>query len=196
MSGSLKPQSNHLDVWAAQVAAGDLRAIQATFAAMRALGPYALWQPAPDQLDPGPLRFLFVHWTALKGARALPLLSQIDPLEMRPALGYIKLVDVLENGRDFRYRLFGTAIALVSGYDMTNRRLSEHPASDYIVAFYRAVYRAVLQRQEPILTVHSPPAAVSATIWCRLILPLAGATGQVDRFLTGVVPLRRDGRRI
>ena len=192
----MKPQVSQTGTWAAQVAAGDLYAIRAAFAAAGADGPHIVWRPTLAELGPAPLRLLLSHWTALKGARALPHFSQIDPLEMQPALGYIALVDVLENGRDFHYRLFGTAIALVSGFDMTGRRLSAYPASDYIVEFFRAVYRAVLQRQEPVLTVHNPPAAVSTTIWHRLVLPMAGASGQLERFLTGVVPLGRDGRQI
>ena len=194
-SGSLE-QAIEPDTWAVQLAAGNLRAIQARFAAAGAAGPHVVWRPKVADLAPAPLCFLHSHWMALKGARPLPLLSQIDPLEMQPALGYITLVDVIENGRDYHYRLFGTAIAIASGYEMTGRRLSEHRASDYVVEFYRAVYRAVLRRPEPVLTVHSPPVAVSTTIWHRLVLPLAGASGQVERFLTGVVPLGRDGRQI
>jgi hypothetical protein len=45
-------------------------------------------------------------------------------------------------------------------------------------------------------TVHSPPPAVSATAWHRLILPLAGERGTIERFLVGIVPLARNGRSI
>ena len=83
------------------------------------------------------------------------------------------LVDVVDRGADFRSRLFGSKIALVSGFDVTGRLVSQHPASPYIVAFTLAAYRAVLQRGEPMATVHSPPPAVStspaATLRARLI---------------------------
>jgi hypothetical protein len=181
---------------ASLLAAGDARQAQMMFSEKGATGPAIVWAPRVDDLAPRQLRFLLTHWTELKGARRYPLCGQIDPFQLQPALGFIALVDVVDRGADFRYRLFGSKIALVSGFDVTGRLVSQHPASPYIVAFTLAAYRAVLQRGEPMATVHSPPPAVSTTVWHRLVLPLAGASGAIERFLVGNVPMMRDGRRI
>jgi hypothetical protein len=179
--------------WADAVVAGDAGPLQAAFSAQGAHGPTLTWRPTRDDLQPQPLQFLLTYWTQLRKGKSLPRASDIDPLEMQPALGYILLLDVLEDGLDFQFRLFGTIIAAVSGFDMTGRLMSGHPASPYVVDFYRATHRAVLQRREPLATVHSPPVGVSTTVWHRLILPLGDANGAVVRLLGGIVPVARNG---
>ena len=178
------------------LAAGDARQAQMLFSEKGATGPAIIWAPRADDLAPRQLRFLLTHWTELKGARRYPLCGQIDPFQLQPALGFIALVDVVDRGADFRYRLFGSKIAYVSGFDVTRRLVSQHPASPYIVEFSLAAYRAVLRRGEPVATVHSPPPAVSTTVWHRLVLPLAREGGAIDRFLVGIVPMARDGRPV
>lgn len=182
--------------WADDVAAGDAGPLKAIFTAHGAQGPVLRWRPVRDDLQPEPLKFLLTHWSALRQGRSVPLAGDIDALKMRPALGYVLLLDILEGGQDFRYRLFGTIIAAVSGFDLTGKLMSAHPASSYIVDFYFATCRAVLRRREPLATVHSPPIAVSTTVWHRLVLPLADANGNTIRLLIGVVPVARDGEAI
>lgn len=176
---------------ARRIVAGDVTALCSDFAAAGAEGPAIRWQPRLDDLEPAPLRFLLEHWHKLKGAQKVPRKRQIDALEMQPALGYIALLDVLEGGSDFRFRLFGSLIAQASGFDMTGRLLSAHRASPYLVDFYRASYRAVLLHPEPLATVHAPPTSSSASVWHRLILPFSDQPELVDRLLVGVVPVKR-----
>jgi hypothetical protein len=184
------------DEWAALVAADTIEPIRRTFASKGASGPELRWNPDATWLGPAPLRFLEAHWTALKGDARWPRPQAIDPLELRPALGYVCLVDPVEGGADFRYRLFGSLVAHVSGFDMTGRLLSEHPSSPYVVAFYRACALAVLRAGTALGSVHSPPVAVSTTTWHRLLLPLGDPAAGVTRLLVGSVPVGRDGRAI
>ncbi len=170
--------------------------MRALFAGHGARGPTISWRPAVEQLAPPQLRFLLRYWVDLAGERAMPAAAEIDAMEMRPALGYLILVDVVEEGHDFRYRLFGSTIAAVSGFDMTGKLVSHHLASAYIVEFALAVYRAVLARREPLLTEHGPPATVETTAWRRLVLPLAGPDGSVVRFLIGNLPISRSGHPV
>lgn len=197
-SASTAPRGDRGTVaaWAARIAAGDLAPVQSVFRGYGADGPYVFWPPFEDQLGSAQLRFLMRHWSELAGGRSMPGIEQIDPLAMRPALGYVALLDVVEDGWDFRYRVFGSVLAAVSEFDMTRRLLSAMKASPYIVNFALAVYRAALLRGQPLFTRHSPPAAVSGTVWHRLVLPLAGADGSVVRFLTGNMPTSRTGRPI
>ncbi len=113
---------------------------------------------------------------------------------MKPALGYVMLVDLVRGGEDFRYRLYGSRVAAISGFDVTGRLVSEHPASAYIIEFTLALYRAALRRRLPVFSAHGPPATLHTAAWHRLVLPLADATGEVMRFLVGIVPIAYNGR--
>jgi hypothetical protein len=120
----------------------------------------------------------------------------IDPHEMRPALGFISLLDVVDGGADFRYRLFGTIPTAVSGFDMTRRWLSQHRAGTYMVEYFIATYRAMLRRGEPLFTVHGPPEIVHTSAWHRVAAPLADAAGEITRFMSVNVPVDAAGKPI
>jgi hypothetical protein len=182
--------------WTADIVAGDIAAIVATFARHGAAAPGVAWNPAPELFETAALRFLTSYWRALAGPDRLPHLKQIDPLALRPALGYVMLLDLVENGRDFRYRVYGSIVASVSGFDMTGKLLSEHPASPYVTEFALAGYRAAVQRREPIYTERHPVGAVHTTRWQRVALPLVGDDGTIARILAGTAPLASDGRTL
>lgn len=182
--------------WTEAVLAADPGPIQTAFRSRGARGPETIWSPPPERLRHAPLRFLLEHWRELRGDRQMPHARQIDALALRPALGFVSLLDVVEGGADFRYRLVGTVPAAVSGFEMTRRLLSEHKASPYMVEYFIAVYRAMLRRPEPLYTEHSPPATVRSCAWHRIALPLGDDAGSIMRFLTANVPVGHDGEVI
>lgn len=182
--------------WSGQIAAGELGDIRAVFAARTGQPPTLIWSPAAERVTAPQLRFLLDHWSTLADGGTPPNYRQIDPSAMRPALGYVMLLDAVDGGRDFRYRLYGSLIARASDLDMTGRLLSDHPASSYVTEFGLAVYRAALQRPRPIYTERTPAAAERTTRWQRLALPLVDDAGRVTRLLAGTVPVARDGRVI
>ena len=179
--------------WTAQIAADDAAELRQVFAEAGARGPSLRWRPPVETLVAQQHRFLLRYWEDLRGPRRMPARREIDAVEMRAALGYINLVDAVEGGRDFRYRVYGSIIAGVSGFDLTGRCASELIASPYIVEFGLAGYRAALRRGEPLFTVHGPPAAVYTAAWHRLTLPLADERGEASRLLVCVVPMAQDG---
>ncbi|MGB8843875.1 MAG: PAS domain-containing protein [Aliidongia sp.] len=125
----------------------------------------------------------------------MPPITAIDPIKLRPALGRILIIEPVDQGRDFRYRLFGTHIAAVSGYDMTGKLLSVHPMPLEVICFAFALYRNLLARPEPVMTVNTPPSAPFSR-WERLVLPFGGADGEVVRFVVGNVGFDREGREL
>lgn len=177
-----------LDRLTQDLLAGDLASTRRLFELHRASAPQVVWSPAPEDLPCEQLRFLLRYWTEKRAAADMPPVSAIDPIEMRPALGYIMLLDVLDGGADFRYRLYGTQIVDRTGTDWTGRTVSEMAAQAYTGLFYGAIYRAVIARRQPVATITASPRYVAATQWSRIVLPLAGADGQVVRFLVGNVP--------
>jgi hypothetical protein len=176
--------------------AGDIAPIAAVFADHGAPAPEFVWDPAVGQASAEALCFLTSYWRGIAAEGQLPHLRQIDPTELRPALGYVMLLDAVDEGRDFRYRLYGSIIASISGFDMTGKLLSEHPSSPYTIEFSIATNRAVLRRRRPIYTVRSPVGAEQTMSWQRVVLPLVDDSGTVVRLLAGTAPIARDGRVI
>jgi hypothetical protein len=185
-----------IDDWTERLIAERPEAIQHVFAEAGAETPEVVWNPTCDQVPTAPLKFLAARWSACPEGAALPSVGSIDALELEPALGHIILLDPVESGRDFRFRLYGTAIVAVSGFDLSRRLLSQHPASGYVVEFTVAATRAALRRRLPLYTTRRPVGAQDTRKWLRLAIPFADAAGTVARLLVGTVALRSDGALI
>lgn len=166
----------------------DEAAFQAFFRNVGAPPASFKWRPSEADLLQKPLQFLLAHWLRLCGSDPAPKQQLIDPLDLRDALGHIMILDSIDDGTDFRYRLYGSKIAARTGFDMTGKRVSELTSSPVMAVFFGAAYRAVRARCEPLVTVHSPPPEISATKWTRLILPLANDAGGVERLIVGNMP--------
>ncbi|MBI1774748.1 MAG: PAS domain-containing protein [Proteobacteria bacterium] len=182
--------------WTACIVEGDLAPIGKIFNQAGADAPEALWNPTADQMTAPPLRFLINHWHGLARGGVLPYLREIDPLALRPALGYLMLLDAVDGGLDFRYRLYGSIIAEISKLEMTGKLLSEHPASSYTTEFGIAASRAALCRRAALYTTRKPMMAEVTSQWQRVALPLVDDSGVAVRLLAGTVAIGLDGRMI
>lgn len=182
------------DEWTTCIVEDRIEPIRETFRKEGSEGPVVTWGPDAGAMLAEPLRALIEYWSTLRQATTIPRAHLIDPLAMRRALGYVMLVDSVDDGQDFRYRLFGSAIAAVSGFDMTGRLLSEHQASPYIREFSLALYRATMQRREAVFSRYAPAGTMVTAEWHRVALPLADGSDAIIRLLAGTVPLGRDGR--
>jgi hypothetical protein len=149
--------------------------------------PIVVWDPDALAVPTPQLVFLLRYWDRLHVAGGHVAPGRVDPAELAPVLDHVMLLDVEEGGGDFRYRLYGRAIAARSGFDMTGRRTSELPTGQLASDFFLAVYRAVLARRRPVYTWHQMPVQVTANTWHRLILPLADSDGRVVQLLAGNV---------
>ena len=185
-----------IDDWTALVLADDIAPIAAVFQQHGAGVPEAIRAPRAEQIPLGPLRFLAMHWQAIARDGALPHIRKIDPFELRPALGYLMVLDPIDDGRDFRYRLYGSAIARISGLDMTGRKTSEHPASAYVSEFGIAIYRASLKARVPFYSTRRPVGAELAMDWHRLALPFVDDAGTAIRILAGTAAIDSAGRMV
>ncbi len=150
--------------------------------------PRVFWNPDESNLNHRELRSLLAYWRKLRGDQPMPRQDKIDPLEMQDALGFLFLLDVLDGGADFRYRVYGSKVVDRYSVDMTGKLLSNLKVDPVFVDFFMAGYRAVIARRTPLLTqhCHSPYVAVTDTV--RLILPLANEQGDVSRILVGNIP--------
>jgi len=174
-----------------ELTGGPPGAIAALFAAIDSPPPTNRWDPREDELQDGPLRFLLRFWHDRAKAGGLPASRSIDALELGPALGYVMLLEPLDGGTDFAYRVYGTIIAEHAGIEMTGKRVWDLPAP-LVAAFFVATYRAVCQERRPLFSHHTTHHTIQVAHWNRLILPFADADGTVDRLLVGNVPHLRN----
>ena len=81
----------------------------------------------PDNVRDSRVRLLFDYWKSKCRPGRLPGRSDIDPHEMVGFLPYVILLDVERRGDAcrFRYRLVGTEVVALFGYDPTGRYLDE-----------------------------------------------------------------------
>jgi hypothetical protein len=167
---------------------GDLGVIHDKFAANGLEEPVVRWGPTVDALTIPELAFLRRFWDEVSDpSSSFPDPRAIDPFVLKPALGNIMLLDVLEDGWDYQYRLYGSKIAEFAKRDYTGQRTSQLLAGPWITMFYIAMYRAVLRRPVPLYTENAPPADVPTTRWHRLIFPF-GVGDRITRLLVGNVP--------
>ncbi len=68
---------------------------------------------------------LTAYWDRKRGRGRMPDRQDILPSEIVKLLPNLHITEVLDGGRDFRIRLFGTALVNFLGAEMTGRRLSE-----------------------------------------------------------------------
>ena len=62
------------------------------------------------------------YWIDKRGSRLLPSRRDIDPVEIPPKiLPHLQIIDVVDGGARFRYRLIGTATVDAYGEDFTGR---------------------------------------------------------------------------
>ena len=172
-----------LNAAAVDLSGGDQHALDKLFLDARYQPPAIKWEPSVDDLPRDGLRFLLTHWQGMATNGALPLADDLDPIDLRPALGNIMLVDVLDDGRDFRYRLYGSAIAFISSGDKTGKSVIDFEGIP--AQFFYVVYRAALIRRCPVYTHHYPANMSNFRRWHRLLLPLSDKSGNVVRYLIG-----------
>ena len=134
---------------------------------------------------------LYSYWLSKRGDRAMPARADIQPGEIRALLPDVLLVDVIEGGKDFRYRLVGTELERHFGRGVTGRLLSELISDPYL-DYMRSLYLSVVIERVPVYSAHSFDddrtgfaliAAFKRTY--RLMLPLSRDGETIDMVLCG-----------
>jgi len=128
------------------------------------------------------LKELVAYWERRRGTRLAPRRADVDPADLPAHLPNLFMVDVLDGGADFRYRLIGTAIVDGLGRDSTGKRLSE------LYHDRPTVLARLLERFNLVVTERRPVFTRGQVLW----LPDAG----IRRFVSGALPLSDDGASI
>jgi hypothetical protein len=87
----------------------------------------------------------FAFWMEKRAGRLMPCKRDIDPVEIPPKiLPNLQIIDVIDGGARFRYRLIGTALAEAYGRDFSGQHPDEMFPKDrlrYIVGIYHTICR-------------------------------------------------------
>jgi hypothetical protein len=102
--------------------------------------------------EPAVLAFVRDYWWRQRGDLAMPRRKDISPSDMKPHLPHILLADVIDGGRDFRYRLVGVELQRFFAGNPTGKLMSQALAGfgvDTVEATLQ-MYRAAIQRAAPL----------------------------------------------
>ncbi len=79
----------------------------------------------PSTFEHPTLAFLRDYWDAKRGGRTMPSRADIRASDIKEHLGWVILVDVLPEAKDFRYRLIGTLVTQYWLKDSTGKTVGE-----------------------------------------------------------------------
>ncbi|MBL8688079.1 MAG: PAS domain-containing protein [Rhodospirillaceae bacterium] len=105
------------------------------------------------------VRALHSYWASKRGDRRAPGRSDIDPIEIKSHLSTLFMLDVIDEGRDYHYRLIGTDIVEASGRDVTGARFSD------LYATQPEALALVLRTFAPVVSEGRPVFAVGRMFW-------------------------------
>jgi hypothetical protein len=90
------------------------------------------------------------YWNARRGDRLMPSRRDIDPVGIPPrTLPNLQIIDVIDGGARFRYRLIGTATVEAYGEDFTGRYPDEMFPPE-LRDFIHGVYGEVCSSKAPV----------------------------------------------
>ncbi len=130
------------------------------------------------------LSSLWRYWDMKRGRRRMPLRRDIEPSEIPRLLPHLQLVERIE-GRGFRYRLTGTAIAQGYGFDATGKFTHEilTPARHKVASRH---YAMVFESGRPLFARNRYVKDSFLTVMIsRIILPLSLDGESVGMLLLG-----------
>lgn len=110
-------------------------------------------------------------WEAKRGAREFPSRADFDVLELTAWMGNLTILEVVDGGADFRFRLHGTNIVNLYGHEMTGKLASTLPLPVAKVIFEE--FGTLVHRRAPMLIQRghvSPHRDFTKVI--KLLLPL------------------------
>lgn len=97
------------------------------------------------------LTALHAYWNRQRRGRAMPDRRDIDPVDIGPAvLPNVALLDVVDGGARFRYRLAGTAIVDHWGVEVTGKFLDETMRQGGYRDFVHGLFRDACRHRAPI----------------------------------------------
>ena len=140
-----------------------------------------------EKLAASPLRELHCYWSKRRDGRSMPARADIDIALIPTLLQYVFLVDVIEDGRDFRFRLAGTHFRETTGQAVTGQLIAEvfpQQFGDEV----RRIWSKVVEERRPVLGRGNLWITGREYVkWEGTVLPLASDDCAINMLLGGVV---------
>ena len=108
----------------------------------------AVFPATPPEVRDPRLAGLLDYWRSKKGQRRMPARRDIDPLEMKPWLGNLVLIEFFGDIMHFRVRVDGTNIAEMGGRGRTGAGVEALTSEEERRVLYRQ-YSPVLEEKRP-----------------------------------------------
>lgn len=124
------------------------------------------------------------YWTQKRGSRSMPRKRDIDPIELPPKLlPNIQIIEVIDGGARFRYRLVGTASVDAFGSDYTGRYPDEMFSDDRL-NFIQSIYRTVYTTKAPLFSLNRYHTTKNIDLFAyRIYMPLSEDDIEVGHIL-------------
>jgi hypothetical protein len=124
------------------------------------------------------------YWIEKRGNRLMPSRRDIDPIEIpRKILPNLQIIDVVDGGARFRYRLIGTATVEAYGEDFTGRYPDEMFPPD-LRDFIHRIYGQVCAWRTPLFLTNRYITAKGFKLASkRIYMPLSDDDAQVRHIL-------------
>jgi len=124
------------------------------------------------------------YWMQKRGSRSMPRKRDIDPVELPPKLlPNLQIIEVIDGGGRFRYRLVGTASVDAFGSDYTGR-YPDQMFSDDRLNFIQSIYRRVYQTKRPLFSLNRYHTTKNTDLFAyRIYMPLSEDGVEVDNIL-------------
>jgi CheY-like chemotaxis protein len=141
------------------------------------------------------LREALVYWHEKCGTRAMPMRRDIDAAELpKHLLPHLKLIDVIDGGERFYFRLVGTAIVEAFGGEFTGKYADEIIRADRVDHLHQW-YRKVIEARRPVLIRGRYLTNKSIDMMAnRLLMPLS-QDGQRVNMILGALTFEFKGTR-
>lgn len=124
------------------------------------------------------------YWEHKRGDRRMPPRRDLDPTEIPSLLSHLQMIDVIDRGARFRYRLVGTTLVETFGFDYTGR-FADELFSGVRRDFVQKIYRIVCDERCPVF-LHNVYQTMKhhSLIGMRLFLPLSNDGEEVNIILS------------
>jgi len=150
--------------------------------------------PVPPKKDAQPFRDVFAYWQGKFHGDRLPGRADIDPLDLRPFLGRIVLIDVIreEGALRFRYRLMGVRIVALFGRDFTGNFIEDALPPDRFDLVNAAFTAVAKTGQLHFWEIPVPAPDRNFRSLRRLLLPLASDGVTIDMLFGFALEVHRE----
>ena len=140
-----------------------------------------------QQIDSVPLSTSLATWRALCGDRFAPTRKEIDPARFRPVLGSIFIMDVVDDGADFRFVLGGESVVSFVGGRLRGQLLSEQPRTPLFEGMAN-LYRQCVRMRAPVAVgpMHTVRDGIDQRVVEVLVLPVSD-NGTAVTSILGVI---------